>query len=117
MMLDMGTAAQDSDQGSSAALTQLEKGLRSPKLGEQSEAIVKFPRLFERYPFPVLINTALLKLAEVFRQGSNFLKLCVLRVCQAGVVFLCLILPGQNFFVFVGLGENQIKEQVILLEL
>jgi len=72
----------DSELGSSAALTELEKGLRSAKLGEQSEAIVKFPRLLERYPFPVLINTALLKLAEVFRQGSNFLKLCVLRVCQ-----------------------------------
>lgn len=42
-------------------LKNLYLGLRSPRLGEQSEAIVKFPRLFERFPFPVLINTALLK--------------------------------------------------------
>jgi hypothetical protein len=46
-------------------------GLRSPRIGEQSEAIVRFPRLLEKYPFPVLINTALLKLAEVFRQEQQ----------------------------------------------
>jgi hypothetical protein len=32
---------------------------------------VRFPRLLEKYPFPVLINTALLKLAEVFRQEQQ----------------------------------------------
>jgi len=73
---------QDAELGSTAALTELEKGLRSPKFGEQCRAIVKFPRLFEKYPFPVLINTALLKLAEVFRTGPNFIKLCILRVCD-----------------------------------
>ena len=41
-------------------------GLRSQRPGEQSEAIVKFPRLFEKYPFPVLINTALLKGCRLF---------------------------------------------------
>lgn len=45
-------------------------GLRSVRLGEQCEAIVRFPRLFEKYPFPILINSAFLKLAEVFRTGS-----------------------------------------------
>jgi len=44
-------------------------GLRSSKTGEQCEAIVRFPGLFEKYPFPILINTALLKLADVFRVG------------------------------------------------
>ena len=81
------------------------QGLRCGRLGEQVEAIVRFPRLFARYPFPILINSALLKLADIFRQvvwsvfserlelvwklftlnllqGSNFLKLCVLRVFQ-----------------------------------
>ena len=43
---------------------------------------MRFPRLFEKYPFPILINSGMLKLAELFRQGGNFLKLCVLRVCQ-----------------------------------
>ena len=56
--------------------------LRSGKLGEQCEAVVLFPKLFHKYPFPILINSGMLKLAELFRQGGNFLKLCVLRVCQ-----------------------------------
>lgn len=42
-------------------------GLRSGRQGEQCETIVRFPRLFEKYPFPILINSACLKLAEVFR--------------------------------------------------
>lgn len=44
-------------------------GLRSSKIGEQCEAIVRFPRLFEKYPFPILINSSFLKLGEFFRQG------------------------------------------------
>ena len=44
-------------------------GLRSGKAGEQCEAIVRFPSLFEKFPFPILINSASLKLAEVFRTG------------------------------------------------
>ncbi|KAH8037863.1 hypothetical protein HPB51_018351 [Rhipicephalus microplus] len=56
--------------------------LRSGRLGEQCETIVRFPRLFEKYPFPILINSACLKLAEVFRVGSNFLRMLVLKVVQ-----------------------------------
>ncbi|XP_057654555.1 integrator complex subunit 7 [Diorhabda carinulata] len=70
------------DQDANSALTELDKGLRSAKVGEQCEAIVRFPKLFEKYPFPILINASLLKLADVFRMGNNFLRLCVLRVCQ-----------------------------------
>ncbi|XP_050311568.1 integrator complex subunit 7 [Anthonomus grandis grandis] len=70
------------EQDANSALTELDKGLRSGKVGEQCEAIVKFPKLFEKYPFPILINASLLKLADVFRMGNNFLRLCVLRVCQ-----------------------------------
>lgn len=65
-----------------AALAELDQNLRCGRLGEQAEAIVRFPRLFAKYPFPILINSALLKLADVFRQGSNFLKLCVLNVVR-----------------------------------
>ena len=57
-------------------------GLRSLKMGEQCEAIVRFPNLFEKYPFPILINSAFLKLADVFRTSTNFLRIWVLRVCQ-----------------------------------
>lgn len=44
-------------------------GLRSTKTGEQCEAIIRFPKLFEKYPFPILINSSFLKLAEFFRIG------------------------------------------------
>ncbi|KAK9700458.1 hypothetical protein QE152_g31244 [Popillia japonica] len=69
------------EQDANSALTELDKGLRSGKVGEQCEAIVRFPRLFEKYPFPILINASLLKLSDVFRVGNNFLRMCVLRVC------------------------------------
>lgn len=57
-------------------------GLRSTNIGEQCEAIVRFPKLFEKYPFPIVINSNFLKLAEFFRLGSNLFRLWVLRVCQ-----------------------------------
>lgn len=44
-------------------------GLRSGKIGEQCEAVVLFPKLFQKYPFPILINSAFLKLADIFRLG------------------------------------------------
>lgn len=47
-------------------------GLRAQKVGQQCEAIVRFPGLFERFPFPILINSAFLKLADVFRDGYDF---------------------------------------------
>lgn len=72
-------------------------GLRSNKIGEQCEAIVRFPRLFEKYPFPILINSSLLKLAEVFRMGSNFLRVWVLRVCQQSEKHLDKILNVDEF--------------------
>lgn len=72
-------------------------GLRSSKIGEQCEAIVRFPRLFEKYPFPILINSSLLKLADVFRMGSNFLRVWVLRVCQQSEKHLDKILNVDEF--------------------
>ncbi|KAH9499613.1 Integrator complex subunit 7 [Bulinus truncatus] len=56
--------------------------LRSGQIGIQCEAVVKFPRLFEKYPFPILINSAMLKIADLFRGGNNFIRLCILRVTQ-----------------------------------
>lgn len=70
------------DQDANSALIELDKGLRSIRAGEQCEAIVRFPRLIEKYPFPILINSSFLKLADVFRLGSNFLRFWVLQVCQ-----------------------------------
>ncbi|XP_066599830.1 integrator complex subunit 7 [Prorops nasuta] len=85
------------EQDANTALIELDKGLRSTKIGEQCEAIVRFPRLFEKYPFPILINSSLLKLAEVFRMGTNFLRVWVLRVCQQSEKHLDKILNVDEF--------------------
>ncbi|KAK3880532.1 hypothetical protein Pcinc_014980 [Petrolisthes cinctipes] len=76
----------DQDQDGNSALLELDRGLKSSRTGEQCEDISKFPALFEKYPFPILINSALLKLAEVFRQetpGSNFVRVCVVEVVES----------------------------------
>lgn len=73
---------QDVNFESNAILSELDKGLRSCRLGDESKAIVCFPDLFAKHPFPILINSACLKLAELFRNGSNFSKLLILRVLQ-----------------------------------
>nr|CAD7259000.1 unnamed protein product [Timema shepardi]CAD7569889.1 unnamed protein product [Timema californicum] len=85
------------EQDANSALTELDKGLRSGKVGEQCEAIVRFPRLFEKYPFPILINSSLLKLADVFRVGNNFLRVWVLCVCQQSEKHLDKILNVDEF--------------------
>ncbi|XP_047343602.1 integrator complex subunit 7 isoform X3 [Vespa velutina] len=91
------TGLGEPEQDANSALIELDKGLRSNKIGEQCEAIVRFPRLFEKYPFPILINSSLLKLAEVFRMGSNFLRVWVLRVCQQSEKHLDKILNVDEF--------------------
>lgn len=64
------------------ALLEVDKGLRSVRIGDQCEAIVKLPALMEKFPFPVLINVAFLKLADLFRTGTNLLRLNILKVVQ-----------------------------------
>ncbi|XP_049872707.1 integrator complex subunit 7 isoform X2 [Pectinophora gossypiella] len=101
-------SAGEPEQDANSALTELDKGLRSGKVGEQCEAIVRFPRLFEKYPFPILINSSFLKLADVFRMGNNFLRLWVLRVCQQSEKHLDKILNVDEFLrrVFSVLHSN-----------
>ncbi|KAK3583159.1 hypothetical protein CHS0354_027572 [Potamilus streckersoni] len=67
------------------------------KTGVQCESIVRFPRLFEKYPFPILINSALLRLADVFRGGNNFIRWCILRVTQQSEKHLDKILSVDEF--------------------
>ncbi|XP_063222620.1 integrator complex subunit 7 [Bacillus rossius redtenbacheri] len=85
------------EQDANSALTELDKGLRSGRVGEQCEAIVRFPRLFEKYPFPILINSSVLKLADVFRVGINFLRVWVLCVFQQSEKHLDKILNVDEF--------------------
>ena len=53
----------------SKLLVELDKGLRSPNVGDQCESIIFFAKLIARYPFPIIVNTTLLKLSELFRNG------------------------------------------------
>ncbi|XP_055682037.1 integrator complex subunit 7 [Lutzomyia longipalpis] len=87
----------ENEQDANSSMTELDKGLRSTKVGEQCEAIVRFPKLFEKYPFPILINSSFLKLAEFFQNGSNLLRLWVLRVCQQSEKHLDKILSVDEF--------------------
>ena len=74
---------QDINFESNAVLSELYKGLTSGRLGDESQSIVKFPDLFSKHPFPILINSACLKLADLFRSNtSNFSRLLILRVLQ-----------------------------------
>ncbi|KAH0510463.1 Integrator complex subunit 7 [Microtus ochrogaster] len=93
--------------------------LRSGKLGEQCEAVVRFPRLFQKYPFPILINSAFLKLADVFRVGNNFLRLCVLKVTQQSEKHLEKILNVDEFVkrVFSVIHSNDPVARAITLRM
>lgn len=116
-LADAGYGEQELDANS--ALMELDKGLRSGKLGEQCEAVVRFPRLFQKYPFPILINSAFLKLADVFRVGNNFLRLCVLKVTQQSEKHLEKILNVDEFVkrVFSVIHSNDPVARAITLRM
>ncbi|KAJ1157435.1 hypothetical protein NDU88_010147 [Pleurodeles waltl] len=116
-LADAGHGEQELDANS--ALMELDKGLRSGKLGEQCEAVVRFPRLFQKYPFPILINSAFLKLADVFRVGNNFLRLCVLKVTQQSEKHLEKILNVDEFVkrVFSVIHSNDPVARAITLRM
>ncbi|XP_051501468.1 integrator complex subunit 7 [Myxocyprinus asiaticus] len=102
-----------------SALMELDKGLRSCKVGEQCEAVVLFPKLFQKYPFPILINSAFLKLADIFRLGNNFLRLCVLKVTQLSEKHLEKILNVDEFVkrVFSVIHSNDPVARAITLRM
>uniref|UniRef100_A0A8B9ZLD5 Integrator complex subunit 7 n=1 Tax=Anas platyrhynchos TaxID=8839 RepID=A0A8B9ZLD5_ANAPL len=116
-LAEAGYGEQELDANS--ALMELDKGLRSGKLGEQCEAVVRFPRLFQKYPFPILINSAFLKLADVFRVGNNFLRLCVLKVTQQSEKHLEKILNVDEFVkrVFSVIHSNDPVARAITLRM
>ncbi|KAG1325914.1 hypothetical protein G6F63_011954 [Rhizopus arrhizus] len=48
--------------------------------GSQIQALTGFNRIFEQYPYPVVINAAILKLADWFRTHNNVVKFYVYKV-------------------------------------
>ncbi|KAI8583430.1 hypothetical protein K450DRAFT_223637 [Umbelopsis ramanniana AG] len=50
--------------------------------GMQLRVLALFPRLFEDYPYPVVVTAAILKLADWFRQSNNVLKFHIYKVFE-----------------------------------
>lgn len=50
--------------------------------GTQLKVLALFPRLFEDYPYPVVVTAAILKLADWFRQSNNVIKFHIYKVFQ-----------------------------------
>ncbi|KAL0482681.1 integrator complex subunit 7 [Acrasis kona] len=64
-------------------LQPLDKGIRSGIVSQQCESIVRFSELIKKYPLPIVANTALLKLAEVFHASdNNFVRYWIVNVFE-----------------------------------
>lgn len=101
-------------------LVELDRGLQSINIGEQSEAIVRFTTLFQRYPLPILINSACLKLAEAFRNGSNFIRVQICEVLERNQSHMNKIYNVDEFFrnIFtVTTSNDPIARSITLLTL
>ncbi|KAM3174854.1 hypothetical protein ACTXT7_009670 [Hymenolepis weldensis] len=66
----------------SSKLVEINRGLNSPNRGEQCRSITNIPDLIKSHPFPIVINSIFLKLADVYVNGSDYLRSCVLRACS-----------------------------------
>ncbi|KAJ1654031.1 Integrator complex subunit 7 [Dispira simplex] len=60
-------------------LLELEGAWRTNTLAPQVKAILGFEALFRLSPFPVVVNTAFLKLTDMFREGNNGLRYLILK--------------------------------------
>lgn len=101
-------------------LVELDRGLQSPSIGDQSEAVVRFTTLFQRYPLPILINSACLKLSEAFRNGSNFIRVQICEVLERNQSHLNKIYNVDDFFrnIFtVTTSNDPIARSITLLTL
>lgn len=101
-------------------LVELDRGLQCMNIGEQSEAVVRFTSLFQRYPLPILINSACLKLAEAFRCGSNFIRVQICEVFERNQSHLNKIYNVDDFFrnIFtVTTSNDPIARSITLLTL
>lgn len=79
-------------------LFELDRGLQSPNIGDQSEAVIRFSNLFQRYPLPIIINAACLKLSEAFKCGSNFIRVQISEVIERNRSHLNKIYSVDDFY-------------------
>ncbi|ORX91810.1 hypothetical protein K493DRAFT_48154 [Basidiobolus meristosporus CBS 931.73] len=71
---------QDSADQAFKKLIDLDSKFRSQRLGTQLQAISLFPQLFDEHPFPVIINSGVLKLADFFRNSHNSVRFFIVKV-------------------------------------
>ncbi|KAJ2600663.1 hypothetical protein H4R99_003256 [Coemansia sp. RSA 1722] len=60
----------------------LESECRTQIPATQVHAVGQFPKLFDQFPFPTLVNSAFLKLGDLFRSSSNTLRYHIAQVFQ-----------------------------------
>lgn len=63
-------------------LVELDRGLQSPNINDQCDAVIRFTTLFKKYPMPLLVNSAFLKLAEAFRVSSNIIRVQICEILE-----------------------------------
>nr|CAH8840086.1 unnamed protein product [Trichobilharzia regenti] len=76
-----GLSESDLGKDANVLIMELNKGFQSTNLGIQCKTIAQFPSVLEKYPFPVVINSILLKITQIFCDGNNHVRLCILRAC------------------------------------
>uniref|UniRef100_W6NFP3 Integrator complex subunit 7 n=1 Tax=Haemonchus contortus TaxID=6289 RepID=W6NFP3_HAECO len=83
---------------SSIQLQSFEKGLRSPSLGDQLATVVSTASLIKANPFPMYVNTIVVRLADAFKDGSNPLRMTIARVLSECKSHLSLVFSGSEIF-------------------
>lgn len=101
-------------------LVELDRGLQSGNIGDQSEAVVRFSKLFHKHPLPIIINAACLKLSETFKNGSNFIRVQISEVFERNPSHLNKIYSIDDFYrnIFtVTTSNDPIARSITLLTL
>nr|CAG4717347.1 unnamed protein product [Naegleria fowleri] len=66
-----------------AFMISLKKGLHSSVVAQQIQSVVRFTDLITEYPLPIIANSTLLKLADVFRDcNNNFVRYWIVSVFE-----------------------------------
>ncbi|KAF9324185.1 hypothetical protein BG006_000783 [Podila minutissima] len=63
-------------------LMEIETKYRTHRSADQLHAIALFPKLFDDFPVPVIINAAILKLADYYRNSNNIQRHAILQVVK-----------------------------------
>ncbi|KAJ2781671.1 hypothetical protein H4R18_002724 [Coemansia javaensis] len=100
-------------------LFQLESECRSPTPAVQVEAIGKFPKLLDQFPFPTLVGSAFLKLGDLFRSSQNALRHHIAQVFEASQHHLAQVTHTEELLkrILVVLYSNDPIARVLALRL